>query len=109
LVHSHENRTRRTFHPFGIGIALAELEREGKALHRLSLIDNLTAAVHSCPVALKTHNRVLQNLLERLSTHLIHTPRSTLSVDRRWEDSLDEHEALVQAIAGTSALMMREG
>jgi hypothetical protein len=44
-----------------------------------------------------------------LSTHLIHTPRSTLSVDRRWEDSLDEHEALVQAIACTSALMMREG
>lgn len=50
-------------------------------------------------VSSATHNRILQDLLERLSTHLIHTPRSTLSVGRRWEDALDEHEALVQAIA----------
>lgn len=45
------------------------------------------------------HNRVLQDLLDRLSMHLIHTPRSTLSVGNRWNDALDEHEALVLAIA----------
>jgi DNA-binding FadR family transcriptional regulator len=50
-------------------------------------------------VSSATHNRILQDLLERLSTHMIHTPRSTLSVGRRWEDSLDKHVAMVQAIA----------
>nr|WP_237742138.1 GntR family transcriptional regulator [Arthrobacter sp. CAL618] len=49
-------------------------------------------------VSTAAHNRVLQDLLERLSTHLINTPRSTLSVGNRWEDALDEHEALVRAI-----------
>ena len=41
---------------------------------------------------------VLQDLLDRLSTHLIHAPRSTLSTGNRWTESLDEHEALIQAI-----------
>ncbi|NOJ60055.1 FCD domain-containing protein [Arthrobacter sp. 260] len=50
-----------------------------------------------------SHNRVLQDLLERLSTHLIHTPRSTLSVGNRWEDALDEHEALVKAVVDQRA------
>ncbi|MDQ0736852.1 GntR family transcriptional regulator [Arthrobacter agilis] len=45
-----------------------------------------------------THNPVLQDLLKRLSTHLIHAPKSTLSVGDRWAESLDEHEQLVQAI-----------
>ena len=44
-------------------------------------------------------NAVLMDLLERLSTHLIHTPRSTLSVGNRWQEVLVEHEALVTAIA----------
>ena len=51
------------------------------------------SAVWAC-----AHNPVLQDLLERLSTHLVHAPHSTLSVGRRWEDSLDEHAALVDAI-----------
>jgi DNA-binding GntR family transcriptional regulator len=46
-----------------------------------------------------THNPVLQDLLERLSTHLIHSPHSTLSVEGRWSSALDEHSALVEAIA----------
>lgn len=45
------------------------------------------------------HNRILEDLLDRLSTHLIHAPRSTLSVGNRWEGALDEHAALVEAIA----------
>jgi DNA-binding GntR family transcriptional regulator len=44
-------------------------------------------------------NPILMDLLERLSTHLIHTPRSTLSVGNRWQEVLVEHEALVGAIA----------
>lgn len=45
-----------------------------------------------------THNPVLIDLLERLSTHLVHSPRSTLSDDGRWEQSLDEHAAILEAI-----------
>lgn len=51
------------------------------------------AAVWSC-----THNPVLTDLLERLSTHLVHAPRSTLSVDQRWDTALEEHRELIAAI-----------
>ncbi|HET6240932.1 MAG TPA: GntR family transcriptional regulator, partial [Arthrobacter sp.] len=51
------------------------------------------AAVWNC-----AHNPVLRDLLERLSTHLIHAPRSTLSTGNRWAESLDEHGALLKAI-----------
>lgn len=51
------------------------------------------AAVWNC-----AHNPVLRDLLDRLSTHLIHAPHSTLSVSDRWAESLGEHAALVQAI-----------
>ncbi|GAA1356673.1 GntR family transcriptional regulator [Arthrobacter koreensis] len=51
------------------------------------------SAVWAC-----AHNPVLQDLLERLSTHLVHAPHSTLSVGQRWEDALEEHAALVDAI-----------
>jgi hypothetical protein len=44
------------------------------------------------------HNAVLRDLLDRLSTHHIHAPRSTLSTGNRWTESLDEHEALIHAI-----------
>lgn len=59
------------------------------------IITNLEfhAAVWSC-----AHNPVLQDLLDRLSTHLIHAPRSTLSTGNRWEEALAEHEALIHAI-----------
>ncbi|MBG6225837.1 DNA-binding GntR family transcriptional regulator [Arthrobacter sp. CAN_A2] len=43
-------------------------------------------------------NPILMDLLQRLSTHLIHTPRSTLSVGNRWQEVLLEHEALISAI-----------
>jgi DNA-binding GntR family transcriptional regulator len=45
------------------------------------------------------HNRVLEDLLNRLSTHVVHAPHSTLSVGHRWEEALDEHQALVDAVA----------
>ena len=51
------------------------------------------AAVWKC-----AHNPILTDLLERLSTHLVHAPRSTLSVDQRWDAALDEHAALISAI-----------
>lgn len=46
-----------------------------------------------------THNRVLQDLLHRLTVHLVRTPHSTLSAPGRWEQALDEHEQLVRAVA----------
>lgn len=45
-----------------------------------------------------TQNSVLIDILERLSTHLIQTPKPTLAVANRWKESLDEHESLIQAI-----------
>jgi DNA-binding GntR family transcriptional regulator len=46
-----------------------------------------------------THNRVLQDLLERLTVHLVRTPHSTLSAPGRWEEALDEHEQVLRAVA----------
>jgi DNA-binding GntR family transcriptional regulator len=45
-----------------------------------------------------THNPVLLDLLDRLSIHLVHAPRSTLSVGDRWATALDEHARLVAAV-----------
>ena len=44
------------------------------------------------------HNPVLEELLERLSHHLVHAPHSTLSVGDRWNEALQEHAALLTAI-----------
>ncbi len=55
------------------------------------------------------HNPVLRDLLERLSTHLIHAPRSTLSVGDRWEEAMAEHAQLVEAIAGGRVAEARSG
>ncbi|MCU1441334.1 MAG: hypothetical protein JWP85_2331 [Rhodoglobus sp.] len=46
-----------------------------------------------------TNNRVLRDILERLATHLVHAPQSTLS-GQRWAEALDEHEAIFNAIDG---------
>ena len=45
-----------------------------------------------------THNPVRLDLLERLTTHLVHAPHSTLSVGDRWREALDEHGRLLEAI-----------
>ena len=55
-----------------------------------------------------SHNRVLTDLLERLTGYLAHEPQSTLSVGSRWEESLDEHDALVAAIADRDEKTARE-
>ncbi|MGX1591361.1 GntR family transcriptional regulator [Glutamicibacter sp. NPDC055491] len=44
------------------------------------------------------HNPVLEDLLERLATHQIHAPSSTLSVGSRWTESLHEHQCIVDNI-----------
>jgi len=54
------------------------------------------------------HNRVLEDLLDRLSTHSVHAPHSTLSVGHRWDDALDEHAALVEAIRGRNVAAARD-
>jgi len=45
------------------------------------------------------HNPVLEDLLQRLSMHLIRTPRTTMSVGNRWKESLDEHGQLIEAVS----------
>lgn len=49
------------------------------------------------------HNQVLEDLLDRLATHQIHAPTSTLSTGTRWKESLDEHQQIVDAIRGRDA------
>ncbi|WP_413455156.1 GntR family transcriptional regulator [Glutamicibacter sp. FR1] len=44
------------------------------------------------------HSPVLEDLLERLATHQIHAPSSTLSVGSRWTESLDEHQRIVDHV-----------
>ncbi|GAB3692157.1 GntR family transcriptional regulator [Corynebacterium nasicanis] len=55
-----------------------------------------------------THNPVLIDLLERLGSHLIHSPRPTLAVDNRWESSLGEHAELLAAIESRDADLAHE-
>ncbi|MHA7292526.1 GntR family transcriptional regulator [Arthrobacter sp. HLT1-21] len=81
--------------------ALVERDRELEAPDDQTRI-RCNVEFHAA-VSAAAHNRVLQDLLERLSTHLINTPRSTLSVGNRWDDALDEHEALVRAIIAQRA------
>jgi DNA-binding GntR family transcriptional regulator len=45
-----------------------------------------------------THNPVLEDLLRRLTVHLVRTPHSTLSARGRWKQALGEHDAIVTAI-----------
>ncbi|MFP7364629.1 GntR family transcriptional regulator [Corynebacterium callunae] len=55
-----------------------------------------------------THNSVLVDILERLTTHLIQTPKPTLAVSNRWAESLDEHEALIRAIENRDEALARQ-
>lgn len=44
-----------------------------------------------------SHNAVLVDLLERLTTHFVHAPHSTLTGDR-WTAALDEHAHILDAV-----------
>jgi len=50
-----------------------------------------------------THNPVLEDLLRRLTVHLVRTPHSTLSAPGRWKQALDEHDAIVAAVRDRDA------
>ncbi|PCC54287.1 GntR family transcriptional regulator [Brevibacterium aurantiacum] len=54
------------------------------------------------------HNPVLEDLLNRLTTHLVHAPQSTLSIGNRWAEALAEHEALIGAIENRDSGRARE-
>lgn len=50
-----------------------------------------------------THNDVLVDLLDRLAVHLVRAPHSTLSAPGRWDEALDEHVQLFEAIRDRKA------
>ncbi|MFL4477775.1 GntR family transcriptional regulator [Paeniglutamicibacter sp. ORCA_105] len=54
------------------------------------------------------HNPILKDLLDRLSTHQIHAPSSTLSVGARWAESLDEHAEMVRLIRNRDGAAAQE-
>jgi DNA-binding GntR family transcriptional regulator len=47
---------------------------------------------------LASHNEALTDLLTRLDLHLVRYPSTTLMYPGRWEESLTEHRAMVEAI-----------
>lgn len=55
-----------------------------------------------------SQNPVLIDLLERLMTHLVHAPTSTLSVNNRQKEALKEHARLIEAINNRDAAAARE-
>lgn len=55
-----------------------------------------------------TQNPVLIDLLERLMTHLVHAPTSTLSVDDRQNEALNEHAKLIEAIRDRNTAAARD-
>lgn len=46
-----------------------------------------------------SHHATFQDLLERLSVHLVRYPTTTLHYDGRWDAAVKEHEQLIAAIA----------
>lgn len=55
-----------------------------------------------------TKNPILIDLLERLLSHLVHAPTTTLSVPGRQEEALKEHAALIDAIRNRDRDTARE-
>lgn len=55
-----------------------------------------------------TQNPVLIDLLERLMTHLVHAPTSTLSVDDRQNEALNEHAKPIEAISDRDTAAARD-
>lgn len=54
-----------------------------------------------------SHNSTLVDLLERLEIHIRRYPEPTVSQPGRWEQALDEHTALMQAIENRDAARAR--
>lgn len=55
-----------------------------------------------------SQNLVLIDLLERLMTHLVHAPTSTLSVDDRQNEALNEHAKPIEAISDRDTAAARD-
>jgi len=54
------------------------------------------------------HNPILRDLLDRLATHQIHAPVSTLTRPGRWEQSLEEHAAILAHLRERDGAAARE-
>lgn len=55
-----------------------------------------------------SHNPTLIDMLQRLDLHLIRYPTTTLTYRDRWEEALQEHEELLEAIERRDAERARE-
>ncbi|WP_431710306.1 GntR family transcriptional regulator [Glutamicibacter uratoxydans] len=53
-------------------------------------------------------NPVLEDILDRLASHHVHIPSSTLSVGNRWEESLNEHQRICDCIRDRDASGARD-
>lgn len=94
---------------FGDLVRLEGLVRRDRELESPSDAERLTTNLEFHEAVWEAaHNPVLVDLLQRLALHLTHAPHSTLSVGSRWEESLDEHAALVAAIDARDEERARE-
>lgn len=55
-----------------------------------------------------SHSPTLVDLLHRLNVHLVRYPTTTLEYENRWQEVLEEHTALLDAIDSHDALLARE-
>lgn len=76
----------------------ALVDRDGELEDRDDIVLRRSNLEFHRAVWTAAHNPVLEELLERLSHHLVHAPHSTLSVGDRWSEALREHRALLEAI-----------
>ena len=83
----------------------ADLLRLGALLRRAQKLSASKAAVLAAAnqelhraVWIAGHNGALVDLLERLIVHIARYPATTLSRPGRWEQALEEHAALIDAI-----------
>ena len=65
-------------------------------------LQTLNMAFHQV-LAEACHNQTLRELQDRLTTQVAKLPSTTLSYPGRWEQALEEHRALVQAIRDQDA------
>jgi DNA-binding GntR family transcriptional regulator len=93
---------RRTDHDLRTLNRLIELELDVDSSNPRAMSDH-NRRIHSA-IWQASHNEPLIDLLQRLDLHLGRYPATTLAYPNRWEESLEQHRALVDAISQRDAL-----
>ncbi|MGW5643846.1 GntR family transcriptional regulator [Saccharopolyspora sp. NPDC003752] len=80
-----------------IRIRRAQAAMDGTSTDDPAAMAAANRAVHEA-IWVASHNGTIVDLLTRLNNHLTRYPATTLKVQGRWAEALDEHRALIDAI-----------